>query len=77
MKDEDWIKLANKHLKGKRIKEVKRLEDKYLEQLGWEDRRALQIIFTDGSWVTPSMDEEENRPGCLTTTFKGLASNLI
>jgi len=77
MKDEDWIKLANKHLKGKKIREVKRLDDKYLKQLGWENHRALQIIFTDGHWVTPSIDEEENGPGCLATTFKGLASNLI
>jgi hypothetical protein len=77
MKDEDWIKLANKHLKGKTIREVKRLNGKHLKDIGWEDHRALQIIFTDGSWITPSIDEEGNSPGCLFTTFKGLASTLI
>ena len=58
MKDEEWIKLANKHLKGKTIREIKRLDNKYLKDIGWEDHRAIQIIFTDGHWITPSIDEE-------------------
>ena len=77
MKDNDWIKLANKHLKGKIIREVKRLNDKSLKNIGWEDHRAIQIIFTDGHWITPSIDEEGNAPGCLFTTFKGIGSTLI
>ena len=77
MKDNDWIKLANKHLKGKIIREVKRLNGKSLKNIGWEDHRAIQIIFTDGHWITPSSDEEGNGPGCLFTTFKGRGSTLI
>ncbi len=48
MKDKDWVELANKHLKGKTIREIKRLDGKYLKDIGWEDHRAIQIIFTDG-----------------------------
>ena len=73
----NWKKFARDNLVGKTIREVRRLDDKHLKYLMWDDHRALQIIFTDGSWITPTIDEENNAPGCLVTTFKGLASTLI
>lgn len=66
-----WEQDCSKHLKGKTIKTVRYLNDEELEQFGW-DRRSLVIFFTDGSYITPSADDEGNDAGALFTSFEGL-----
>ena len=59
-----WSKLANSDLKGKKIKEVKWTSSKAMEDALWSSR-AIQIHFTDGTFIEPWRDDEGNDAGAL------------
>jgi hypothetical protein len=66
-----WETDIKKHLVGKTVANVRYLTDKEQQGMGWY-RKALVIIFTDGSYMFPSADDEGNDAGALFTNFKGL-----
>mgnify|MGYP000514712273 CR=1 FL=1 len=61
-----WGGLASKFLVGKTIKHVRYMNDKELEDLGFETSN-LAIFFTDGSFMYASMDDEGNDSGVIRT----------
>jgi len=53
---------------GKTIAGIRPLRPEEIEDLYWEDyehKPAFVIIFTDGSCLIPSADEEGNGPGFM------------
>ena len=62
--EKHWNEFAKKHLVGKRIASVRYMSKEEADQMGWHSR-PLAIIFTDGSFIFPSMDDEGNDGGTL------------
>lgn len=58
-------------LVGKTIVDVRYLTPQETSVLGWS-KRPIVIIFNDGSFLYPSMDDEGNDAGALFTSIKGL-----
>tara|TARA_Y100000592_G_scaffold46263_1_gene73404 strand:- start:883 stop:1476 length:594 start_codon:yes stop_codon:yes gene_type:complete len=53
-----------KHLIGKTIYDISFLDEKSCKKLGWY-KRPLEIIFDDGSKLTPMADDEGNNGGSM------------
>ena len=60
----------NKLLRGKTIQSVRYMTDEEVENFMWY-RKALIIIFTDGSYLIPQRDDEGNDAGSLFLSDKG------
>ena len=67
-----WNKICQKHLIGKRIIQGRYMNQKEVDDLGWE-QTPLVIFFNDGSYMFPSQDDEGNDGGSLFTSFKDLS----
>ena len=59
----DHSALAN-ILVGRKIVEVRYLDDEEAEDLGWDDA-AIVLVLDDGTRLYPSRDSEGNGPGVL------------
>ena len=70
--EKKWTKQIDTALKGKTIAGVRYLTHKECEQSMW-GRRPVMIIFTDGTYIIPMMDDEGNDGGSLETNIKGLS----
>ena len=68
---QEWNKDISKHLVGKTIKEVRYLTEQEEKDMAWYSSSAV-IIFTDGTHLIPSADDEGNDAGALFTNIKGL-----
>jgi hypothetical protein len=66
-----WIKRISKLLVGKKIVRVEYMTKKLAEEQGWY-KRPIQIRLNDGTWLTPSMDDEGNDGGSLFTNDEKL-----
>jgi len=66
-----WIKRISKLLVGKKIVRVEYMTKKLAEEQGWY-KRPIQIRLNDGTWLTPSMDDEGNDGGALFTNDEKL-----
>ena len=66
-----WIKRINKLLVNKKIDRVEYMSKKDAEEQGWY-KRPIQIRLNDGTWLTPSMDDEGNDGGALFTSDEKL-----
>lgn len=65
-----WVDIAKKQLLGRKIVEVRYLEDEEMEQLDWHER-CVVMILDDGNIIFPSCDDEGNGAGALfTNDFK-------
>ena len=67
----NWQKFARDTLVGKKIIKVEYMSEKLAEEQGWY-RRPIQILLNDGTWLTPSQDDEGNDGGSLFTNSKDL-----
>ena len=61
--DEFWNNRA-KVLVGKTIKEVRYMTDEEAKDFMWY-KKPIVIVFTDGSYIIPQMDDEGNGGGAL------------
>jgi len=61
-----WGGLAKSFLVGKKVREVRYMNDEELENLGFETAN-LVIWFDDGSFLYASMDDEGNDSGVICT----------
>ena len=66
MSELQWIKKISKLLVGKKIMQVQYMSKRDAENQGWY-KRPIQIKLEDGTWLTPSMDDEGNDGGALFT----------
>jgi hypothetical protein len=67
----DWIKKISKLLVGKKIVKIQYMTKKDAEEQGWY-RRPIQIRLENGTWLTPSQDDEGNDGGSLYTNIEKL-----
>jgi hypothetical protein len=67
----NWIKKISKLLVGKKIVKIQYMTKRVAEEQGWY-RRPIQIRLEDGTWLTPSQDDEGNDGGSLFTNSKDL-----
>jgi hypothetical protein len=65
----DWIKKISKLLVGKKIVKIQYMTKKDAEEQGWY-RRPIQIRLENGTWLTPSQDDEGNDGGSFLQTVK-------
>lgn len=61
-----WIDIAKKQLLGRKIVEVRYLEDEEMESLEWHER-CVVMVLDDGNILFPSRDDEGNGAGALFT----------
>ena len=54
-----WIQRISKLLVGKKIVKVEYMNQTDAEEQGWY-KRPIQIRLEDGTWLTPSQDDEGN-----------------
>jgi len=63
----DWSGDATKIFKGKTVRKIEYLTDDEMNHMGWYSRAPV-IVFTDGSWIIASSDDEGNDAGALFTS---------
>jgi len=68
---DDWVEVMNKHLKGKKIVNVRLLTNEEAEHLGWYNRSVV-LELEGGIAIWPSRDDEGNDCGSLFTTIEEL-----
>jgi hypothetical protein len=66
-----WIQRISKLLVGKKIVKVEYMNEADAEEQGWY-KRPIQIRLEDGTWLTPSQDDEGNDGGALFTSNEDL-----
>ena len=66
-----WTDISAKHLVGKKVVEVRYIDNKEKQYWHWYNK-ALIIIFDDGSWIMPMSDDEGNDAGAIATSFPEL-----
>ena len=66
-----WIQRISKLLVGKKIVKVEYMNQADAEEQGWY-KRPIQIRLEDGTWLTPSQDDEGNDGGALFTSDENL-----
>ena len=66
-----WIARINKVLVGKKIIKVDYMPEELAKKQGWY-KRPIQILLSNGTWLTPSMDDEGNDGGALFTSDEDL-----
>jgi hypothetical protein len=68
---EGWEFRIRTQLKGKTIADVRYMTEDEAREMMWY-HRPLVIIFTDGSYIFPSQDDEGNDGGAMYTSFEKL-----
>lgn len=66
----EWIKKAQEVLLGRKIVEVRYMEDEEMETLGFY-KRTLVLHLDDNTLIYPSMDDEGNDAGVIHYQKKG------
>ena len=66
-----WIQRISKLLVGTKIVKVEYMNQADAEEQGWY-KRPIQIRLEDGTWLTPSQDDEGNYGGALFTSDEDL-----
>ena len=64
----DWIGDATKLFKGKIVEKIEYTTTRDLKSLGW-NKSTPMIIFTDGTYILASCDDEGNEGGVFFTPF--------
>lgn len=71
MTEKEWTDKISKLLVGKKITAVEYMSEAEAKEQGWY-RRPIQIRLDNGTWLTPSQDDEGNDGGSLFTNVKEL-----
>ena len=66
-----WTKAVAEKLVGRKITEVRYLDAKETEDMGFF-RSPVSLLLDDGNWLVPSADDEGNDAGALFTSYKDL-----
>jgi len=66
-----WQKKINKYLVGRTIVKIEYCVQQLSEDQGWHNR-PIQILLDNGTWLTPTSDDEGNNGGAIHTNIKEL-----
>ena len=66
-----WTERISKLLVGKKIIKVEYMTEELAKEQGWY-KRPIQILLNNGTWLTPSQDDEGNDGGALFTSDDNL-----
>jgi hypothetical protein len=69
--DETWAMRIAKYLEGRTIVRVDYCSEKEMEHQGWHNQ-PIQILLDNGTWLTPTSDDEGNNGGAIHTNIKEL-----
>ena len=67
--EQEWAEKIKKLLVGKKIVDVCYMTDAEAREQGW-DFKPIQIKLDNGTWLTPTQDDEGNDGGSLFTNIK-------
>jgi len=73
MKLKEWEDLATTEFAGKVVDRITWITKKDVEDLCWFSKAPV-ILFTDGSYIFASADDEGNDAGALFTSSKKIAT---
>ena len=68
---DNWQKRINKYLVGRTIVKVEYCTENLADEQGWHCQ-PIQILLDDGTWLTPTSDDEGNNGGVIHTNIKEL-----
>jgi formylmethanofuran dehydrogenase subunit A len=68
----DWSGDATKIFKGKTVEKIRYTTEEEREALDWHLGTPV-IIFTDGSWILASSDDEGNYGGAFFTSSREMS----
>ena len=68
MTKKDWSGDATKIFKGKIVSHIEYTSEAEAKEMDWQ--RTPVIVFTDGSWILASGDDEGNQGGAFFTSSK-------
>ena len=66
-----WQKRIEKHLLGKSIIKIEYCSEELADEQGWHCQ-PIQILLDNGTWLTPTSDDEGNNGGAIHTNIKEL-----
>ena len=64
-----WKTKIEKYLKGRTIVKIEYCSEKESELQGWHNQ-PIQILLDNGTWLTPTSDDEGNNGGAIHTNIK-------
>ena len=67
----NWIKKISNQLVGRQIVKIEYCSEKESEEQGWHNQ-PIQILLDNGTWLTPTSDDEGNNGGAIHTNIKEL-----
>ena len=70
-----WNKNAEKILLGQKIVRVEYMSKKDAEEMDWYSR-PIQILLSNGVWLTPQQDDEGNDGGSISTNTNHMIPTL-
>ena len=68
---ESWEKRIEKNLVGRKIVKVEYCTEDLADEQNWSSR-PLQILLDNGTWLTPTSDDEGNDGGAIHTNINEL-----
>ena len=68
---DNWQKRINKYLVGRTIVKVEYCTEELAEEQMWSCQ-PIQILLDNGTWLTPTSDDEGNNGGAIHTNIKEL-----
>lgn len=68
---ESWAKRIEKYLVGRTIVKVDYCSEELADEQGWHCQ-PIQILLDNGTWLTPTSDDEGNNGGAIHTNIKEL-----
>jgi hypothetical protein len=66
-----WKTRIEKYLKGRTIVKIEYCSEEEMEHQGWHNQ-PIQILLDNGTWLTPTSDDEGNNGGAIHTNIKEL-----
>ena len=67
----EWQKRIEKYLLGKSIVKIEYMSEEDANKFGWS-KRPIQILLSNGVWLTITQDDEGNNGGAIHTNIKKL-----
>ena len=70
-----WTKKCEKILLGQKVVKVEYMSEEDAEDMDWVNR-PIQILLSNGIWLTPTQDDEGNDGGSISTNTTDIIPTL-